>query len=297
MPNTLAHIGLQVPLTRMGLKKAPLQWIMVGCIIPDIPWIVQRILTPLADPLTLRLYTATQASLIYCLLLCLAFSMLSRNSRYIFLILAGNSLAHLIIDATQIKWGNSVNLLVPFSWDDTSFNLFWPEHISSYTCTTIGLLVCFLLWPKAIRSDLLLEKPDKWKTTCAAICFLFYLASPSLLISSAYNADIHFSKTLANIQERTGKMLEIDRASFNMETNTLQCYVDKNLKFPTALAIQSATVSIRGQFISNDTIELKDFHIHRFFRDFASYVGLLLATLLWVHSLIHRKQHPHRGIK
>jgi len=45
MPNTLAHIAIQAPLTRLGMKEAPLQWIAVGCIIPDIPWIVQRIFT------------------------------------------------------------------------------------------------------------------------------------------------------------------------------------------------------------------------------------------------------------
>ncbi|HID02690.1 MAG TPA: hypothetical protein EYP18_05730, partial [Desulfobacterales bacterium] len=79
MPNTLVHIAIQTPLTRLGMKEAPLQWIAVGCIIPDIPWIVQRIFTyfPGIDTLNLRLYTVTQASLIYCLILSLALSMLT----------------------------------------------------------------------------------------------------------------------------------------------------------------------------------------------------------------------------
>ena len=297
MPNTLAHIGLQVPLTRLGLKKAPLQWIIVGCIIPDIPWIVQRILTPLTDPLTLRLYTVTQASLIYCLLLCLALSMLTRNSRYIFFVLAGNSLAHLLIDATQIKWGNGVNLLVPFSWYSTNFGLFWPEHISSYICTAIGFLICLFLWPKAIQNDLSLQKPTKRKAIYASICLIFYFSSPVLLISSAYNADVHYSQSLSNTQERTGKKLEIDRAQFNTATNTLQCYIDKNLKIANMSLMESATISIRGQFINNSTIELQNVHTHLAFRDFASYAGILLAILLWTHSLIYKNISPHRNPK
>ena len=291
MPNTLAHIGIQTPLTRLGLNKAPLQWIMVGCIIPDIPWIVQRLFAfrPILDPLNLRLYTVTQASLAYCLILSLALPMLTRNSKQIFLILAGNSLFHLLLDAVQNKWGNGVNLLVPFSWHTTSFNLFWPEHFSSYIFACTGLLVFLFLWPKAVHNDLLLKKPGKTKAFCTITCLIFYFASPILLTNAAYCANIHYSKTLHDIQTRTGKELEIDRARYTAVTRTLECYIDKHLEIANLPAMESGIISIRGHFLDEKTIELQDHHVHKGFRDFASYAGLLLTLLLWIHSLISQK--------
>lgn len=295
MPNTLAHIGLQIPLTRLGIQKAPLQWIMMGCIIPDIPWIVQRIFTflPFVAPLNLRLYSVTQASLAYCLVLSLALAMLTSRSRQIFLILAGNSLFHLLLDATQNKWGNGANLMVPFSWKTTNFNLFWPEHLSSYIFAGLGFLLFFFLWPKAINNDLLLRKPGKTKVVCAISCLIFYFATPILMTNSAYNANIHYSKTLNDKHMRTGKQLEIDRARYNTTTQRLECYMDKNLTITNLPTMESGVISIRGRFLDEKTIKLQDYHIHKTFRDSASYAGLLLTLLLWTHSLIHQKYIPN----
>lgn len=289
MPNTLVHIGIQTPLTRLGLRKAPLQWIIAGCIIPDIPWIVQRILTPFTDPLALRLYSVTQASLVYCLILALALSMLTRNSGQIFLILAGNSLAHLLLDATQNKWGNGVNLLVPFSWHSTNFNFFWPEHFSNYIFSGAGLLVLLVLWPGAIHDDLLLKRPGRTKALMATACTLLYLASPTLLTTSAYNANVHYSKTLDDKQTRPGKYVEIDRARLNPGTRFLECYIDRELMVTNPPTTHSGTLSVRGRFVDEKTLELQEYHIHSFPRSLASYVALLLSLLLWVHSLIRQK--------
>jgi hypothetical protein len=291
MPNTLAHIGIQTPLTRLGLKEAPLQWIMIGCIIPDIPWIVQRIfkVIPIIAPLDLRLYAITQSSLVYCLLLSLALATLTRNSRQIFLILAGNSLFHLLLDATQKKWGNGVNLFVPFSWHTTNFNLFWPEHSLNYFFMGAGLLVFLMLWPKAVRNDLLLQKPCRTKAFCTITCLILYFASPILLTNTAYSANIHYSKTLHDIQTRTGKELELDRAKYSAASQSLECYIGKHLEIANPPPMESGTISIRGHFLDDNTIELQDYHIHKNFRDSASYIGLFLTLLLWTHSFIHQK--------
>jgi len=297
MPNTLVHIAIQTPLTRLGMKEAPLQWIAVGCIIPDIPWIVQRIFTyfPGIDTLNLRLYTVTQASLIYCLILSLALSMLTSKSKQIFLILATNSLFHLLLDAVQNKWGNGVNLLVPFSWHSTNFELLWPEHFSSYLLAFAGILVFIILWPKAIRNTLFLQRPRKIKTLCAATCLIIYFSSPSLLLNNAYAENTHYSQTLNDIKTRTGKKLEIDRATYKAATNTLECYIDKQLKIINIPKIESGTISVRGHFLDEKTIELKEFHVHEIFRDYASYTGLFLTLLLWSHTFFYQKS-THRNL-
>ena len=291
MPNTLAHIGIQTPLTRLGMKEAPLQWIAVGCIIPDIPWIVQRIFTylPGIDTLSLRLYTVTQASFAYCMILSLALAMLTSKSKQIFLILATNSLFHLLLDAAQNKWGNGVNLLVPFSWHSTNFNLLWPEHFSSYLFALAGILTFIVLWPKAIQNNLLLQRPSRTKALCAVICLTIYFSSPSLLLNNAYAENTHYSQTLNDTQTRTGQKVEIDRANYKATTDTLECYIDKQLKITNLPKIESGTISIRGHFLDEKTIELQEYHVHKIFRDYASYTGLFLAILLWSHTFFYQK--------
>ncbi|MBU0945724.1 MAG: hypothetical protein KJ804_19230 [Proteobacteria bacterium] len=291
MPNTLAHIGIQTPLTGLLTKEVPLQWIVMGCIIPDIPWIVQRIFHTIAevDPVALHLYATTQASLAYCLILSLAVAMLSRDSKKIFLVLAMNSLFHLLLDATQIKWGNGVNLLVPFSWETLHFNLFWPEHFSSYLLTGLGLLILLLQWRKAIHCDLHLQRPNPAKTLCLSTCLLLYFFSPPLLIDRAYEADTHYSKTLSSAKTRTGKTVALDRATYSAGDHTLRSYSDQRFKVANPPPLNSSIVSIRGHFLDGETLELSEYHFHRPYRDPASYAGLLLALLFWMHSLV---QHP-----
>ena len=71
MPNTLAHIGLQGLATRKLLRDADLKWIYLSCIIPDVPWIIQRLVRyviPNIDLYDLRLYAIVQASFLFCLL-------------------------------------------------------------------------------------------------------------------------------------------------------------------------------------------------------------------------------------
>jgi hypothetical protein len=290
LPNTLAHIGIQTPLSRFLIKEAPLQWIVVGCIIPDIPWIVQRILHTIPDinPVTLRLYAVTQASLAYCLILSLALAMLSRDSRKIFLLLAMNSLFHLLLDATQIKWGNGVNLLVPFSWEMLHFNLFWPEHFSSYLLTGVGLLTLLLQWKKAVHCNLHLQHPNPTKTLCLITCLFLYIFSPPLLINRAYEADTHYSKTLSTPNTRTGKRVALDRAKYSAKDHTLTSYNNKRFKVSNPPPLQSSVLSIQGHFLDAGTLELSDYHFHRPYRNPASYAGLLLALIFWLHSLIHQ---------
>ena len=291
MPNTLAHIGIQTPLTRSLLKNAPLQWIVMGCIIPDIPWIVQRILhkVPGIDPVALHLYATTQASLFYCLLLSLTLAMLNSDSKTIFLLLGMNSLFHLLIDATQIKWGNGVNLLAPFSWEMLHFNLFWPEHFSSYLLSGIGLLTLLILWRNAVHNDLKLQRPNRTKSLCLTACLLLYLISPLLFLNGAYEADTHYSQTLDKVKDRRGKEVALDRATYSATNHTLKSYSGGRFKVSNPPPVESGILSIQGHFLDGATIEISDYHFHPPYRDPASYAGLLLALLFWTHSLINWK--------
>jgi len=291
MPNTLAHIGFQVPLTKLGIKEAPLQWIALGCIIPDIPWILQRIFecVPTVDPVALRLYAVFQASLFSCTVLALFFSLLTRKTVFIFLLLSGNSLLHLLLDACQIKWGNGVNLLLPFSWQLTNFAFFWPEDLPSYLLTALGFVVLVCWWPQAIKSDLFLQKPDSRKRiamVCLLICYLF---APLLFIGPAYNADMHYSQTISDKKKRAGKTVEIDRAYYDTQTQSLAAYADKNIHVNNPPPIQEGKLSVKGIFTGTDSITITEYHSHNRYRDYASYAGLLSTLLLFIFAGYARK--------
>ena len=106
MPNTLAHLGIQGLITRGLLRGSDLKWIYVSCIIPDLPWIFQRIVhlaIPRIDPLDLRLYVIVQASLLFSLIFGAALAMFTVNIRRTFTILSMGAMLHLIFDALQTK--------------------------------------------------------------------------------------------------------------------------------------------------------------------------------------------------
>ena len=93
MPNTLAHLGVQSFTTRNIIRNADIKWIYLGCIIPDMPWIIQRLVryaNPDIDMYDLRLYAIVQASLLFCILLSLAFATISKYFWKTFIILSIN---------------------------------------------------------------------------------------------------------------------------------------------------------------------------------------------------------------
>ena len=94
MTNTLAHIGLQGLATRRILGDADFKWIYLGCIIPDIPWIFQRLIRFTFSDINvydLRLYATVQASLLFCFLLSLSLATISKSFWKAFIILSINS--------------------------------------------------------------------------------------------------------------------------------------------------------------------------------------------------------------
>ena len=149
MPNTLAHVGVQVAISRALWRDAELRWISLGCVIPDLPWIAQRAITtllPQIDPYEMRFYAVAQASLAVSLVACAGFALLSRRPRHLFLLLSVNAVLHLLLDALQTKWANGVHLFAPFSWTIWNAGWFWPESPWTWFLTALGLGAFAWLW-------------------------------------------------------------------------------------------------------------------------------------------------------
>jgi len=291
LPNTLGHIGVQAPLSRLLFKKAELQWITIGCLIPDLPWITRRLLLHLQiiDPYVIDHYTIIQSSLFFSTIAAAAFSLFSRNPARVFLLLLFNCTLHLLLDACQVKWGNGVLFFAPLSWHLTQFNLFWPENQLSYFITGLGLLYFLFLWPKAIKKGAQLSRLTMMRIGILFVTLLFYLAAPFLFFSQTAAENNKYITTLINKEERFGKTIEFDRVPYNSSKKSMKTFAQETILLSGLLPNESSLLSIKGKFVTINKIEVTDVHIHSHFRDWASTIGLLLVFFLWIQTTY--KQH------
>lgn len=294
MPNTLAHIGAQGLVTQTLIKHADPKWIYTGCIIPDIPWILQRFMQATfsgVDLYDVRLYAVVQASLFFSLILSAALAALSTRFWRVFNILALNSLLHLLLDASQIKWANGVHLFSPFSWQMANFNFFWPESLPTYLLTALGLI--YFLWNcrRGIMVPVYINLYSAKRLLMPAAIAAVYFVTPFFLLDAPERTDNHFVKTLRNTDDRAGKYIEIDRESYSHSPlgNTLETFAGERLEVDGIGLDHPAIVSARGTFIGEDTIYVYEYHVHSRFRDIASYVGLALIAVLWTVALLIQK--------
>lgn len=287
MPNTLCHIGLQGPLTRLLVHPRYMIWMVVGCVIPDLPWLYLKLLAEkeFINPYDLRLYAMAQASLLFCLLLCCGIALLARNSRTVFYVLAANSFGHLLFDIIQIKWGNGVHFFLPAFSNMVQLNLLWPEHPLTIGITLFGgvyLLFNLMQWS---TFGLQLRCHSKSKLLLGGLLCATYLLAPLLCLTQLDRANVYYVHTLRNVAERAGKDIALDRVHYFADEKQLRIYTGEYLNVIGPQPEESGRVSFHGRFTSPDTIAVANYHFHRDRRDAASLLGLFMACLLLCQSL------------
>lgn len=295
VPNTLCHIALQGPLTRAMIPKIPFQWVAVGCIIPDIPWITFRILSKIdAFPLLdLNLYCVIQASLFFCVILSAAFALTMKHSGMIFSVLAGNSLAHLLLDATQIKWGNGVHLFAPLDWKLMNFGWFWPDHWVYLGLTGVGLFYFIWRWKKEFVCCPVWLSLKPLRLLLAVMLLACYFAGPLFFIHQAEGANVHFLHTLKDKKHRTGKTLLIDRERFDVKTQIIYLSAGESFTVEGEVPLESGVYSMKGYFTAPDVFYAVKVYHNGTFRNWASIAGLLLTALFWLTGLYHCRSRQH----
>ena len=291
MPNTLAHIGVQTIATKAVDHTIDVKWIAVGCIIPDIPWIMQRIvhwLVPGIDFITLRAYAMVQASLFFCLLLSGALCLFACNKKKLFWVLSGNSLLHLLLDSLQIKWANGVHLLAPFSWQLTSFDFFWPEHWITKVLSLLGcvVLLVFAFSDRHQKLDLVIKPLN---TLFACLLLLLYLATPPLFIDGPFASNNHFIQTLRDLDTRPGKSFAIDRGRYDPQASTIEIFTGETLLIDTIPVAEKTKISLQGSFQDRNTVTVTAYHVHSSQRDSYSFVGLFAVLTIWLLAIFRKK--------
>lgn len=294
MPNTLAHIGVNLVLTRSLIKKADAFLIFVGAIIPDVPWILQRLanfLIPSINPYDLRLYCVVQASLFFSIIFCAAVAMLFQKSFNTFTILSFGAVIHLLLDSIEKKWANGVHLFAPVNWDLFNLGIVWPEHIIIHLLSLLGLLILLLLFRESAKKSFNIDFENRIRILLSISILLLYTFLPFIFIYNAESSDSHFVKTLREHDRRSGKYFEIDRGNYihSPDGDKFLTPFNEYLSVNNLDLNTSKVMSIRAEFISSNTIKVIEYHIHGN-RDIYSYIGLVLILILFFLKLYNSKR-------
>jgi hypothetical protein len=294
MPNTLVHFAAQGPVSRGLWRRLDARWIYLGCLLPDVPWILRRAVVGFElpfDTYDLRLYTMAQASLAGTLLLCAAVAVATRAPRLVFATLGVNALLHLLLDAAEVKWGNGVHLLAPFSWRMTSFDLVDGEGTLVLALTLLGaLLVTWELarWrPPAVRLDL-----GPKRLLLASALLLAYLLAPLAFLGSVQASDSYSVRTLREAEARPGRTVGLDRTSFlaTPDGPFVEMWNGERVRVTGPVPDHDAGISLYGTFLQPDLLQIDRFVEHRGGRDWPSYLALVLLAILWARPWM-----PPRG--
>ena len=290
MPNSLAHLGAQGPPLRAVFPRADVRWILLAYLIPDLPWILQRVLGSLPwqpwDPYALRLYAMVQASLLFCVLAAVGLSVFARRPYQALPILLAGVVLHLLLDAAQTKWANGVHLAAPFSWEITNFGWFWPEHPATVVLSLLGL--GYLAWEasRETRPERLWSRDGTRRQIGAVLCGL-YLLAPIAFHGPALESDSHSLRTLQETDRREGREVALDRATYRPgpDGGTVVTFAGETLSVRGELPDRSSVVSLKGRFVDQRRIEVDSSHVHRGgLRDAASVAGLALLAALWLRE-------------
>lgn len=233
----------------------------------------------------------------FCLLLSGALSLFAARPLRIFSLLGLNALAHLLLDAIQIKWANGVHLFAPFSWKALSFSFVWPEHLLIYLLSAcgLGILIYGVYYGLKGWGETVLLTVKQKNMIIAVLLLAAYMTFPLLFFSGPEKENNHFVATLRGVEERAGKYIEFDRVHFSSHDKVVNVFSGEKLSLQGALPDEDALISIQGNFLNNETIKVSSLHVHSRFRDLASMIGLAGILFVWLLSFL--RQRTETGIE
>jgi hypothetical protein len=260
------------------------RWILLGCVLPDLAWIVRRIVDPMLDPFASRLYFFPMASLGMTLLLCVAVALLAKRPRLIFGVLALNAIFHFLLDSCQTKLGNGALFFAPISWAETNYGLFWPDQWPSHVLTGLGVLAVAYFWRRGLWQPLRLRL-RRWPW--AAVLLAAWLALPLTMANSAYRANLQDIRTFK--ESTIGEPVAVDRGNY---ADGFMPWTRRTYRLKPAP--EGATiVSLEGTLVAPDEISVTRIHIHDGrARDYASFAGLALLAASWIVGLWRGRAQP-----
>jgi hypothetical protein len=268
----------------------------LGCLLPDLPWILRRAVVGFGlpvDTFDLRLYTMGLASLAITLLLAGAFAVATTAPSRVFAVLGLNALFHLLLDATEVKFGNGVHLMAPASWRMTSFDWIVGESPLYFALTLCGALL--VAWEIARpRGTAVAFELRPRRVAAAGALLAAYLLAPLPFLRAIESTDSYSVKTLREKDARPGRSVSLDRTAFlaTPAGGFVQLWTGERVRGTGALPTHDATVSLHGTFLERDVLRVDRWVEHRRNRDWPSYLGLVLLGLVFTRGAWDRRRLP-----
>jgi membrane-bound metal-dependent hydrolase YbcI (DUF457 family) len=289
VPNTLVHFAVQGAASRGLWQRLDPRWIYLACLLPDVPWILRRAAVGFGLPVDvfdLRLYTMGLASLAGTLLLCAALALATSAPRLVLAVLGTGALLHLLLDATELKFGNGVHLVAPFSWRMTGFDLLPGESPVYLVLAAAGALLVAWELTRPRNADLGFVLSPRRLVASAAL-LAAYLAFPLSFLGAIEASGSYSVKTLREVTARPGRTVSLDRTAFlaTPAGGFIQLWTGERVRATGDVPGHDATVSLHGTFLAPDVLRVDRLLEHRQDRDWPSYVALLLLAAVWARPL------------
>lgn len=272
-----------------GAVRVPLAAVLAGCLIPDIPWILYRIIFALGvsdDLVWVVAYLCVQASLAFCIVLSLAFSGMFARWLPVALTASLGCALHLFLDALQDKWGNGVHLAAPFDWTHFSIGI-WPmESAVTWVISLGGLTV--ILFMHRLKTDAAMIHITRLRAIGIAGLVALYVVTPVALVNDVIASNSLYLNTISKSSDRDGKSIELDRSPVIVqgENVTVESHTGEVFTIiDSPKAIHSGTYSFKGRFVSNDRIRVLEWKAHSGLRDIATYIGLAIIGA-WLATIV-----------
>jgi membrane-bound metal-dependent hydrolase YbcI (DUF457 family) len=289
VPNTLVHFAVQGAASRGLWQRLDPRWIYLACLLPDVPWILRRAAVGFGLPVDvfdLRLYTMGLASLAGTLLLCAALALATSAPRLVLAVLGTGALLHLLLDATELKFGNGVHLVAPFSWRMTGFDLLPGESPVYLVLAAAGALLVAWELTRPRNADLGFVLSPR-RLSAAAALLAAYLVFPLPFLGAIEASGSYSVKTLREVMARPGRTVNLDRTAFlaTPAGGFIQLWTGERVRATGDVPGHDATVSLHGTFLAPDVLRVDRLLEHRQDRDWPSYVALLLLAAVWARPL------------
>ena len=181
-----------------------------------------------------------------------------------------------------------MHFFAPFCWQLTSFDLFWPDHPISLLLSLAGVLALVYFGVKDAKREIVLSASPR-KLQAAFLLLAAYLTLPPFFSSGPQQEDNHFAATLLAVEQRPGRYVELDRAAFHRQDNSILLLNGERIKLEGRTAPKDGLVSIKGRFSDSKTIHVSDLHVHTTRRDLNSKVALAGILLLWLIAIVRKR--------
>jgi len=296
VPNTLVHFAVQGAASHGFWRRLDPRFVYLGCLLPDLPWILRRAVVGFGlpvDSFDLRLYTMGLASLAVTLLLAAAVAVATTQPKRVFAVLGLNAFLHLLLDATEIKFGNGVHLFAPLSWRMTGFDLVGGESAVYFALTLGGALLVAWEIARPHGSGVAFALRPR-RVAAAGALVAAYLLAPLPWLRAIESSDSYSVKTLREVNARTGRAVGLDRTAFlsTPAGGVVQLWTGESVRATGPLPDHDATVSLYGTFLAPDVLRVDRLTEHRRNRDWASYLALVLLALVWARPLLDARPLP-----